>query len=88
MEAEYNDIVRWKYTEIPEVFGATDGKESKKYVVKTKDELEKLMTDKDFNERKGLQFVEVWMEKEDAPRGLKITAEVAAKNNSRIEDEQ
>lgn len=83
MEAEYNDIRKWKYTEVPEVFGASP-KESKKFIIKTKDELEKLLKDKDFNSAKGLQFVELWMDKEDAPRALKLTAEVSAKNNARL----
>ncbi|KAK4216375.1 pyruvate decarboxylase [Rhypophila decipiens] len=85
MEAEYNDIKKWKYTDVPATFGATD-KEVKTFVVKTKDELEKLLLDKDFNERKGLQFVELWMPKDDAPRGLKITTEISAKNNARTEE--
>lgn len=84
MEAEYNDIRRWNYTEIPTVFGATD-KEVRKHIIKTKSELEKLLADKDFNDAKGLQLVELWMPKHDAPRALKLTAEQSAKNNARME---
>ncbi|KAK4194098.1 thiamine diphosphate-binding protein [Triangularia verruculosa] len=84
MEAEYNDIRRWNYTEIPTVFGASD-KEVGKHIIRTKDELEKLLKDKKFNEAKGLQFVELWMPKHDAPRALKLTAEQSAKNNARME---
>ncbi|GAB1317275.1 hypothetical protein MFIFM68171_07485 [Madurella fahalii] len=84
MEAEYNNISRWNYTEVPTVFGASD-KQVRKCVVKTRDQLEKLLTDKDFNDAGGLQFVELWIPKEDAPRALKITTEVAARNNARIE---
>lgn len=84
MDADYNSIARWQYTEVPGVFGASD-KQVRKMVVKTKDQLEKLLTDKEFNEAGGLQFVELWMPKEDAPRALKITTEVAARNNARIE---
>ncbi|KAK0714313.1 thiamine diphosphate-binding protein [Apiosordaria backusii] len=84
MEAEYNDISRWNYTEIPTVFGATD-KEVGKHIIKTKTELEKLLADKDFNEAKGLQFVELWMPKHDAPRALKLTAEQSARNNALME---
>ena len=87
MDADYNDITRWNYTGIPEVFGAKEG-HAQKFVIKTKDELEKLLEDKDFNDQKGLQFVELWMPKDDAPRALKLTAEISAKNISRIEDEQ
>ncbi|KAK0648730.1 pyruvate decarboxylase-like protein [Cercophora newfieldiana] len=85
MEAEYNDIAKWKYTEVPEVFGPSP-KQVKKFIIKTKEELEKLLKDKQFNAAKGLQFVELWMEKEDAPRALKLTAEMSAKHNVRLED--
>jgi pyruvate decarboxylase len=84
MEAEYNNIARWQYTEVPAVFGASD-KQCRKFVVKTKDQLEKLLTDKEFNEARGLQFVELWLPKEDAPRALRITTEVAARTNARVE---
>ncbi|KAK3322108.1 thiamine diphosphate-binding protein [Apodospora peruviana] len=84
MDAEYNDIKKWNYADFPTVCGATE-KESKSFIVKTKDELEKLLKDKSFNEAKGLQFVELWMPKEDAPRALKITAEISAKNNARTD---
>jgi pyruvate decarboxylase len=86
MEAEYNDITRWKYTELPGVIGGSD-ETVRKFIVKTKDELEKLLTDKEFNDAPGLQFVELWMPREDAPRALKITAEIAAKNNAKMTDE-
>lgn len=85
MQAEYNDIKTWKYTDVPAAFSSTE-KEVKTFVIKTKDELEKLLKDKDFNERQGLQFVELHMPKDDAPRGLKITTQISAKNNARIED--
>jgi pyruvate decarboxylase len=84
MEAEYNDIQKWKYTEVPEVFGATE-QQVRKFVIKTKEELEKLLEDKQFNEAEGMQFVELWMDKEDAPRALKLTAEISAKNNAKLE---
>jgi len=85
MNAEYNDICKWEYTDVPATFGATK-KQVKTFVVKTKDELERLLKDKDFIGSKGLQFVEVWMPKDDAPRGLKITTEISARNNARTEE--
>lgn len=84
MEAEYNDVSRWQYTKIPAVFGASED-QARTFVVKTKDELEKLLTDKEFNEAGGLQFVELWMPKDDAPRALKIATEVAAKTNAKFD---
>lgn len=83
MDAEYNDITRWQYTEVPAVFG---GPKVRKFVVKTRSELEKLLADDEFNNAGGLQFVELWMPKKDAPRALKITAEIAAKNNAKMID--
>ncbi|KAI0156333.1 pyruvate decarboxylase [Pestalotiopsis sp. NC0098] len=89
MEAEYNDVVQWDYKELVTVFSGGPEKQaknnSKKYTVKTKDEVEKLFADKDFNERKGLRFVEIYMPKEDAPRSLQTTAEASAKNNAKSE---
>ncbi|KAL2268148.1 hypothetical protein VTJ83DRAFT_2994 [Remersonia thermophila] len=85
MDAEYNDIVRWKYVDVPTVFGGTD-ETVRKFVIKTKDELDALLSDKQFNEASGLQFVEVWIPKEDAPRALKLTVEIGAKNNAKMED--
>ncbi|KAK3689988.1 thiamine diphosphate-binding protein [Podospora appendiculata] len=88
MTAEYNDIARWNYTALPAAFGAaTTGKQTwaKTFKIKTKDELEKLLKNKEFAQAKGMQFVELFMPKEDAPRGLRITTEIAAKNNARTE---
>lgn len=84
MDAEYNDVVPWQYKELVTVFGGTDGN-SKKYQVKTKAEAEALLKDPDFNERKGLRFVEVYMPKDDAPMSLKLTTEASAKNNAKTE---
>jgi pyruvate decarboxylase len=75
---------RWNYTDAPTFFGAKDG-EFDKYVVKTKSELNKLLANEDFCQSNKLQFVELWMPKEDAPRALKITAELSAKNNAQQE---
>ncbi|KAF4865618.1 Pyruvate decarboxylase [Colletotrichum siamense] len=84
MEAEYNDIVQWQYKELVTVFGGTQ-QTAKKFVVKTKDELEKLLTDENFNNPTTLQFVELYVPKEDAPRALIMTAEASAKNNAKVE---
>lgn len=84
MEAEYNDIVQWQYKEVVTVFGGSD-KTAKKFVVKTRDELENLLTDAEFNNPTALQFVELYVPKEDAPRALIMTAEASAKNNAKVE---
>lgn len=81
MEAEYNDINLWDYKALVDVFGGA--RTAKKFAVKTKDEAEELLSDKDFNEAKSLQFVELYMPKEDAPRALILTAQASAKVNER-----
>jgi pyruvate decarboxylase len=85
MDAEYNDVAEWKWKDLPFVFGATE-KQARSFQVKTKDELESLLKDKDFNSWSGLQFVELHMPKKDAPRALILTAEASAKNNAKMED--
>ncbi|KAI9052497.1 hypothetical protein LZ554_003841 [Drepanopeziza brunnea f. sp. 'monogermtubi'] len=82
-DADYNDIQPWSYKDLVKVFGAPEGK-ARTYQVKTKDEVEALFTDEKFNSADVLQFVELYIPKDDAPRGLKLTAEAAAKNNARL----
>ena len=83
MEAEYNDIVNWKYKDLIDVFGGKD--RAKTFQARTKDELDKLLSDKSFNAAECLQFVEIYMEKEDAPASLIKVAEQTAKLNARQE---
>ena len=82
MDASYNDIQTWKYKDLVSVFGA-DPKKSKTYSVKTKQEAEDLFRDTEFAAAKYLQFVELYMPKEDAPKALKLTAEASAANNAK-----
>ncbi|CZS92581.1 hypothetical protein WAI453_006678 [Rhynchosporium graminicola] len=81
-DADYNDIQQWAFNDLVKVFGAAEGK-SRTYQIRTKDEVEKLFHDAEFNSADVLQFVEIYIPKEDAPRGLKLTAEAAAKNNAK-----
>lgn len=81
-EAEYNDIAPWRFKDTPAAFGAS-GEQVATHVVRTKAELEELLRDRDFNEARNLQFVEVHVPKMDAPRPLVMVANAAAKNNSR-----
>lgn len=80
MEAEYNDIVKWDYKELVKVFGGVEP-HAKQYAVHTRDELDALLRDQDFNDRKGMRFVEVYMPRDDAPKSLQMTAEAAAARN-------
>jgi len=89
MEAEYNDVVAWKYKDLVGVFTPISsspqatGAAPRTYQVRTVPELEKLLTeDADFATGRGLRFVELYMPREDAPASLKMTAEASAKRNA------
>jgi pyruvate decarboxylase len=84
MDAEYNDIAEWRFKDLIDVFGGAQRK-ARTYQVKTKKEIEELLGNAEFNAADVLQFVEVYMPKEDAPRALKLTAEASAKTNSKQE---
>jgi pyruvate decarboxylase len=81
MDETYNDIQNWHYKDLVKVFGAKEGT-YRTYQIKTKDELNKLFADQQFNSADVLQFVEVYMPKKDAPKSLIMTAEAAEKRNA------
>ncbi|PFH63039.1 hypothetical protein XA68_10080 [Ophiocordyceps unilateralis] len=83
MNAKYNDIAPWNNRALIDAFGGKDS--SRTFTAKTKDELNSLLGDADFNSAGCLQFVELYMPKEDAPRALITTAEASARNNARLE---
>lgn len=78
-DAVYNDIQPWDNRSLPTVFGAKD--QYKGYKVQTRDELVQLFANQEFSNAPYLQLVEVHMPRDDAPAGLKITAEAAAERN-------
>ncbi|KAL8729991.1 MAG: hypothetical protein Q9181_004810 [Wetmoreana brouardii] len=82
MDASYNDISQWKFKDLVPTFGGT-AENSQTYQVKTQQEAEDLLNDETFAKAEKLQFVELYMPKEDAPRVLKMTAEASAKNNAK-----
>jgi pyruvate decarboxylase len=82
MDAVYNDIAPWSFKDLVNVFGGAE-KNAKTFQIKTKDQVNKLLEDKQFNAAEYLQFVELYIPKEDAPRALKLTAEASAKTNAR-----
>ncbi|OTB02390.1 hypothetical protein M426DRAFT_13535 [Hypoxylon sp. CI-4A] len=84
MDAAYNDVATWRYKDLPAVFGG-DEATAKSYVVQNCGELESLLADRDFNTRRGLRFVELYMPREDAPKSLMVTAEASAKRNAQTE---
>lgn len=56
MKASYNDITPWKHSGILEVLGA-DPKESKTFQVKTRVELERLLSDEKFSSAPYIQVL-------------------------------
>jgi pyruvate decarboxylase len=82
MNAEYNDVQEWKWKDLVPAFGAKEG-QYKTYTVKTREELDTLMADDNFNAAPYLQFVEMYMPKEDAPEALKLTASAAERRNAK-----
>jgi pyruvate decarboxylase len=85
-EDAYNDVQEWKYKELPAVFGAPEGSVLT-YRVKTKQEVEELFNNDEFNsgDTQKMRFVELVMPWDDAPAALKGVAEAAAKKNAQLE---
>lgn len=83
MEEEYNDIATWNNKDLVPAFGAKKGK-YQLHQIKTKDQVNELFTNKEFNAADCLQFVELYIPKDDAPRALVLTAEASARNNAKV----
>lgn len=79
-DAEYNDIQNWNYKDLPATFGARP-EQYQTYQIKTREELNQLFADEDFNVSKKLRFVELYMPRDDVPVALTLTADAAAKRN-------
>ncbi|KAI4109005.1 MAG: hypothetical protein L6R37_000723 [Teloschistes peruensis] len=82
MDAAYNDISNWKFKDLVSVFGGTE-ENSRTWQVRSKTEAEDLFRDEGFKRAERLEFVELYMPKEDAPRALKMTAEASARVNAK-----
>jgi indolepyruvate decarboxylase len=63
-DAKYNDVANWRYSELPNVFSRD--KKAETYVVQTGNELEKVLD----SPHAGMVFVELVMDKYDAPIDL------------------
>jgi indolepyruvate decarboxylase len=63
-DAKYNDVANWRYSELPNVFSRD--KKAETYVVQTGSELEKALD----SPHSGMVFVELVMDKYDAPIDL------------------
>ncbi|KAI0051089.1 pyruvate decarboxylase [Auriscalpium vulgare] len=86
-ERKYNDIVNWKWTSLLDVLAPADlNPPPKSYTVHTKNELDALLKDESFAHAKGIQLVEVMMDKYDAPLALLRQAELSGKTNKYVGD--
>ncbi|TFK28011.1 pyruvate decarboxylase [Coprinopsis marcescibilis] len=78
---KYNDISNWKWPQLLDVLG--DRKtETMSYTVTTKQELNSLFESEVFSGEKCITMVEVMMDRLDAPRLLKLQAEMTSKSHA------
>lgn len=63
MEADYNDIARWKYKEVPKVLGASES-DVGIHDVRTKQELEALLQHREFAEATNIQVCGIFSRSE------------------------
>ncbi|KAH7125694.1 thiamine pyrophosphate enzyme [Dendryphion nanum] len=63
----YNDVAEWRYLQAPSFFGAKEGGYTG--TAKTWGELETVLGNKEVISGEGLRMVEVFVDKEDAPKG-------------------
>ncbi len=79
--SDANELVCRKWTQLLETFGGEEGKTAKSYRVTTKQELSSLLDDETFAKAEVIQLVELVMPQKDAPRALKVQAELSGKTN-------
>lgn len=78
MDASYNDIALWKHKDLIVGLGGEEYL-AKYFQIRTMMELDDLLLDAEFNECRGLQFVELHMDKLDAPASLLSAAQALRK---------
>ncbi|KAH8805286.1 pyruvate decarboxylase [Xylogone sp. PMI_703] len=81
MDAKYNDIAQWRYTDLPRAMGGTE-ETVKSFNISTTAELEALWASDEFQNPIGMKFVELHMPREDAPASLKLLCGAASKRNA------
>ena len=72
---------RRKWTQLLSTLGGEEGVTCQSYTVHNKVELDKLLNDETFAKAEKMQLVEVIMDQFDAPRALKVQAELSGKTN-------
>ncbi|WRT64753.1 uncharacterized protein IL334_001687 [Kwoniella shivajii] len=83
--AKYNDIQLYDHQLLlPFLAGKSCKTAYQSYVVKTPEELNNLLEDKEFNVPDRLRLIEVYMPRGDAPEGLIRQAKLTAEANARI----
>ena len=70
-----------RWTKLLETFGGEEGKTVKSYQVRNKQELSDLLDDSTFAKAEVIQLVQMIMPQKDAPRALKVQAELSGKTN-------
>ena len=69
MEAPYNDIPDWNYSQLLKAFGP--GFETETYKVRSCEEWDELLAGGRLREKECTQLVEVFLDKEDAPAAMR-----------------
>ncbi|KAF7796304.1 hypothetical protein EIP86_007481 [Pleurotus ostreatoroseus] len=80
-KAKYNDITNWEWTSLLSTMGGAEGRSCQSYTVRTKTELSRLLEDEKFARADKIQLVEMIMPMHDAPRALKVQAELSGLTN-------
>ena len=70
-----------KWTKLLDTLGGEEGVNAKSYTVRTKQELSDLLDDPKFAAAETIQLVEMMMDQFDAPRALKVQAELSGQTN-------
>lgn len=73
-----NDIQPWKWTSLLDIFNPTGSVPTASYMIKTRGELQELLTKPEFRKADRIQLVDVKLGKEDAPRALKMQAQLVS----------
>ncbi|KAI1205417.1 thiamine diphosphate-binding protein [Annulohypoxylon truncatum] len=67
LKAGYNDVASWRYLQAPSFFGASG--DTYTASARTWGDLEKVLGSGELDRKKGLKMVEIFMEREDVPKG-------------------
>ena len=82
----YNDIQNWNWVDLLNVFQGypTDQRKGKSYTVRTREEMDKLLSSEAFAKADEIQLVEVIMNRFDGPETLRRQAELSGKANAYV----